>query len=82
MDGTVREILGYPATFFRPEASIPDKNAPIKAATAGASGKRSKLKTKRICDSTYDTCGDSYLNRSVKHNRKTKYATKTGNQPK
>ena len=37
MEGTVREILGYPATPFKVDARIPAINAPMNAAAAGGS---------------------------------------------
>ena len=47
MDGTVIEILGYPATPFKVEARIPAIKAPIKAAAAGGNAERS-INSKRI----------------------------------
>ena len=41
MDGTVTEMRGYPAAFFKQVASRPDSSAPRKAATAG--GKPARL---------------------------------------
>ena len=41
MDGTVIDILGYPATPLSVEARIPAINAPIKAAAAGGKVKSS-----------------------------------------
>ena len=41
IEGTVIDILGYPATPFTVEAKMPATKAPAKAATAGGKDARS-----------------------------------------
>lgn len=50
IDGTVIEILGYPATPFRVEARIPAMNAPINAAAAGGKARRSISSNRTVFD--------------------------------
>ena len=47
IDGTVSEILGYPAWFLINDARIPAKSAPTKAAAAGGNEARSTSSSRR-----------------------------------
>ena len=48
IDGTVSEILGYPAWFLINDARIPAKSAPTKAAAAGGNEARSTSSSRRV----------------------------------
>ena len=51
IEGTVIEILGYPATPFRVEARSPARNAPINAAAAGGILTRSINSKRKVLES-------------------------------
>lgn len=50
IEGTVIDILGYPATPFTVEAKMPATKAPAKAATAGGKDARSISSNRNVLD--------------------------------
>lgn len=83
IEGTVREILGYPTLFLIRDARIPAVNAPMNAAAAGGIADRSTSSSLSVFGNSPDhrcRCCQPY--RTVKHNRKAKYPAETCYQVK
>lgn len=81
IEGTVIDILGYPATPFTVVAKMPATKAPAKAATAGGKDARSISSNRNVLDTAPITpAAAAQPNWAVKENGESEYAAKAGEQ--
>lgn len=81
IEGTVIDILGYPATPFTVEAKMPATKAPGKGSNGRWKGcKIDQFQSKRVGYSTDNSCRGCQPNWAVKENGESEYAAKAGEQ--